>query len=145
MNHDVRISSTQVKLRKKFSFNVLYIWIQTSNVILSDLNAGEEEKEHQTILGGFRTAKLSYIENEFAWKNQNLCFICEFLFITSICYTLFFLQYLHVYQVSMLSSRQICDSVIMKIEINIAPTYLLLPLGKWGSKWGDFHWAMGSV
>ena len=21
-----------------------------------------------------------------------------------------------------------------------APTYLLLPLGKWGSKWGDFHW-----
>ena len=26
-----------------------------------------------------------------------------------------------------------------------APTYLLLPLGKWGSKWGDFHWAMGCV
>ena len=26
---------------------------------------------------------------------------------------------------------------------NKAPTYLLLPLGKWGSKWGDFHWAMG--
>ena len=21
----------------------------------------------------------------------------------------------------------------------LAPTYLLLPLGKWGSKWGDFH------
>ena len=27
----------------------------------------------------------------------------------------------------------------------IAPTYLLLPLGKRGSKWGDFHWAMGCV
>ena len=26
-----------------------------------------------------------------------------------------------------------------------APTYLLLPLGKRGSKWGDFHWAMGCV
>ena len=26
-----------------------------------------------------------------------------------------------------------------------APTYLLLPLDKWGSKWGDFHWAMGCV
>ena len=25
----------------------------------------------------------------------------------------------------------------------MAPTYLLLPLGKRGSKWGDFHWAMG--
>ena len=24
-----------------------------------------------------------------------------------------------------------------------APSYLLLPLGKWGSKWGDFHLAMG--
>ena len=24
-----------------------------------------------------------------------------------------------------------------------APTYLLLPLGKWGSKWCDFHLAMG--
>ena len=23
--------------------------------------------------------------------------------------------------------------------------HLLLPLGKWGSKWGDFHWAMGYV
>ena len=23
------------------------------------------------------------------------------------------------------------------------PMYLLLTLGKWGSKWGDFHWAMG--
>ena len=22
------------------------------------------------------------------------------------------------------------------------PTYLLLPLGKWGWKWGNFHWAM---
>ena len=31
-------------------------------------------------------------------------------------------------------------------EKNIyAPTYLLLPLGNWGSKWGDFHWAMGCV
>ena len=27
----------------------------------------------------------------------------------------------------------------------IAPTYLLLPLGKRGLKWGDFHWAMGCV
>ena len=25
------------------------------------------------------------------------------------------------------------------------PMYLLLTLGKWGSKWGDFHWAMGCV
>ena len=25
----------------------------------------------------------------------------------------------------------------------MAPTYLLNPLGKRGSKWGDFHWAMG--
>ena len=25
------------------------------------------------------------------------------------------------------------------------PTYLLLPLGRWGSKWGDVHWAMGCV
>ena len=24
-----------------------------------------------------------------------------------------------------------------------APMYLLLPLGKRGWKWGDFHWAMG--
>ena len=24
-----------------------------------------------------------------------------------------------------------------------APTYLLLPLGKWGSKWGDFHGQWG--
>ena len=24
----------------------------------------------------------------------------------------------------------------------LAPMYLLLPLRKWGSKWGDFHWAM---
>ena len=23
-----------------------------------------------------------------------------------------------------------------------APAYLLLPLGKWGLKWGDFHWAI---
>ena len=28
---------------------------------------------------------------------------------------------------------------------NLAPTFLLLPLGKWGSKWGDFHWATGCV
>jgi hypothetical protein len=28
---------------------------------------------------------------------------------------------------------------------NTAPMYLLLPLGKFGSKWGDFHWAMGYV
>ena len=26
-----------------------------------------------------------------------------------------------------------------------APTYLILPLGKRGLKWGDFHWAMGCV
>ena len=26
-----------------------------------------------------------------------------------------------------------------------ASTYLLLPLGKWGSKKGDFHWAVGCV
>ena len=33
-------------------------------------------------------------------------------------------------------------------EISIkcnAPTYLLLPLGKRGSKWGGFHWAIGGV
>ena len=28
---------------------------------------------------------------------------------------------------------------------HLAPTYLLLPLGKRGLKWGDFHWAMGCV
>ena len=28
---------------------------------------------------------------------------------------------------------------------DLAPTYLLLPLGKWGSKWGDFYWAMWCV
>ena len=28
-------------------------------------------------------------------------------------------------------------------SIQKAPTYLLLPLAKWGSKCGDFHWAMG--
>ena len=28
---------------------------------------------------------------------------------------------------------------------NFAPMYLLLPLAKRGSKWGDFHWAMGCV
>ena len=32
-----------------------------------------------------------------------------------------------------------------KNHIYTAPTYLLLPLGKWGLKWGDFHWAMGCV
>ena len=32
-----------------------------------------------------------------------------------------------------------------RIHPNYAPTYLLLPLGKRGSKWGDFHWAMGCV
>ena len=26
-----------------------------------------------------------------------------------------------------------------------APTYLLLLLGIWSWKWGDFHWAMGCV
>ena len=30
-------------------------------------------------------------------------------------------------------------------QYGIAPTYLLLPLGKRGWKWGDFHWAMGCV
>ena len=28
---------------------------------------------------------------------------------------------------------------------DMAPTYLLLPLGKRGSKWGDFYWAIGCV
>ena len=26
-----------------------------------------------------------------------------------------------------------------------AQTYLLLPLGKWSSRWSDFHWEMGCV
>ena len=29
--------------------------------------------------------------------------------------------------------------------IYLFATYLLLPLGRWGSKWDDFHWAMGCV
>ena len=29
------------------------------------------------------------------------------------------------------------------IHSHSAPTYLLLPLGKWGSKWGNFHLVMG--
>ena len=33
----------------------------------------------------------------------------------------------------------------MKDDHDITPTYLLLPLGKWGSKWGYFHWAMGCL
>ena len=33
----------------------------------------------------------------------------------------------------------------MAVEGDTAPTYLLLQLGKRGSKWGDFHWAMGCV
>ena len=32
-----------------------------------------------------------------------------------------------------------------EMEKENAPTYLLLPLGIWGSKWGDLHWAMGCV
>ena len=28
---------------------------------------------------------------------------------------------------------------------NKAPMYLLLPLSKWGSKWGVFHWAIECV
>ena len=31
------------------------------------------------------------------------------------------------------------------LAIHTAPMYLLLPLGKWGSKWGDFYWGMGCV
>ena len=34
---------------------------------------------------------------------------------------------------------------VQKGRGHTAPTYLLHPLGKWGSKWGDFHWAMGYV
>ena len=33
----------------------------------------------------------------------------------------------------------------IRAQPDIAPTYLLLPLGKRGLKWGDFHWAMGCV
>ena len=35
--------------------------------------------------------------------------------------------------------------VHMVFLIDLVPTYLLLPLGKWGSKSGDFHWAMVCV
>ena len=47
-------------------------------------------------------------------------------------------------------SRGTIDWPFMICTFNVivtgkAPTYLLLPLGKWGSKWGDFHWAMGCV
>ena len=37
------------------------------------------------------------------------------------------------------------DSVIVATAPYFAPTYLLRELGKRGSKWGDFHWAMGCV
>ena len=37
------------------------------------------------------------------------------------------------------------DSQFFPLSKNNAPTYLLLPLGKWGSKWDDFYWAMGCV
>ena len=40
------------------------------------------------------------------------------------------------------------DNVLIEVMLKLfgrAPTYLLLPLGKRGSKWGDFHWAMGCV
>ena len=37
------------------------------------------------------------------------------------------------------------DLIFWQVSPNHAPTYLLLPLGKRGSKWGDFHWAMGCV
>ena len=31
------------------------------------------------------------------------------------------------------------------MSIYQAQTYLLLPLGKWDSKWDDFYWPMGCV
>ena len=46
---------------------------------------------------------------------------------------------------------QLLDLIITELKSHTickkfkAPIYLLLPLGKRGSKWGDFHWAMGCV
>ena len=34
---------------------------------------------------------------------------------------------------------------LLEFSQHTAPLYLLLPLGKRGSKWGDFNWAMGCV
>ena len=44
-----------------------------------------------------------------------------------------------------LMSQIFCMIYTLNKYTYMAPTYLLLPLGKWGLKWGDFHWAMGYV
>ena len=50
------------------------------------------------------------------------------------------------WNLNFLTKNLLLKHYTMKIPFNVmAPTYLLLPLGKWGSKWGHFHWAMGCV
>ena len=39
----------------------------------------------------------------------------------------------------------LCYKTSFDLQWGKAPTYLLLPSGKRGSKWGDFYWAMGCV
>ena len=46
----------------------------------------------------------------------------------------------NTYGVSSCINMNFNGKTYMKLK---APTLLLLPLGKWGLKWGDFHWAMG--
>ena len=63
--------------------------------------------------------------------------------VQSVC-RYFFPILLSEFTIELLSKKS--DKLIgKKVITDGAPTYLLLPLGKRGSKWGDFHWAMGCV